>query len=161
MVKYTKKYKNLLVVQTFSKSRSLAGLRVGFAIGDKDLIEGLNKIKNSINSYTIDRIALAGASAAIDDKEYFEITRNKIINTRIKTIARLEELGFLVLDSKANFIFVKHKEAKGEFLYNALKDNGILVRYFNKERINDYLRITIGTDEEMEILIKKLKDILK
>lgn len=161
MVQYTKKYKNLLVVQTFSKSRSLAGLRVGFAIGDKDLIEGLNKIKNSINSYTIDRVALAGASAAIDDKEYFDVTRNKIINTRIKTISRLEEMGFIVLDSKANFIFVKHKETRGEFLYNTLKDNGILVRYFNKERINDYLRITIGTDEEMEILIKKLKDILK
>lgn len=161
MVKYTKKYDNLLVVQTFSKSRSLAGLRVGFAIGNKDLIEGLNKIKNSINSYTIDRIALAGASAAIDDKEYFEITRNKIINTRIKTIARLKEMGFIVLDSKANFIFARHKEAKGEFLYKELKDHGILVRYFNKERINNYLRITIGTDEEMEILIKKLDAILK
>ena len=161
MVKYTKKYDNLLVVQTFSKSRSLAGLRVGFAIGNKDLIEGLNKIKNSINSYTIDRIALAGASAAIDDKEDFEITRNKIINTRIKTIARLKEMGFIVLDSKANFIFARHKEAKGEFLYKELKDHGILVRYFNKERINNYLRITIGTDEEMEILIKKLDAILK
>lgn len=160
MIKYIEKYDNLLVVQTFSKSRSLAGIRVGFAIGNKDLIEGLNRIKNSINSYTIDRVALKGASAAMEDKEYFEETRSKIIGTRIKTIAIMKEMGFKVLESQANFIFVKHKDVKGEFLYNSLKDNGVLVRHFNKERINDYLRITIGTDEEMEILIEKLKLIL-
>lgn len=161
MIEYTKKYNNLLVVQTFSKSRSLAGLRVGFAIGHKDLIEGLNRIKNSINSYTIDRVALAGAAAAIEDKNYFEETRKKIIKTRTNTIYKLENMGFKVLNSQANFIFAKHNEVNGEFLYDALKDRGVLVRYFNKERINDYLRISIGTDEEMEILIKQLKAILK
>jgi len=161
MIEYTKKYNNLLVVQTFSKSRSLAGLRVGFAIGHKDLIEGLNRIKNSINSYTIDRVALAGAAAAIEDKNYFEETRKKIIKTRTNTIDKLEDMGFKVLNSQANFIFAKHNEVNGEFLYKSLKDRGVLVRYFNKERINDYLRISIGTDEEMEILIKQLKTILK
>lgn len=159
MVKYINEYPNLLVIQTLSKSRSLAGLRCGFAIGDKDLIEGLNRVKNSINSYTLDRVALAGAEEAIYDKSYLENSK-KIIETRENTIKELEKLNFKVLDSKANFIFVTHKNVKADYIYNTLKDQGILVRYFNKPRINNYLRITIGTDNEMEALIKKLQNIL-
>lgn len=160
MVKYIDEYPNLLVVQTLSKSRALAGIRVGFALGHKDLIEGLNRIKNSINSYTIDSVALVGAKAAIEDKKYFEKITSKIINTREKLIKDLKELGFNVIDSKANFVFARHKELGGQYLYESLKNNGILVRYFNKERIDDFLRITIGTDEEMKDLIKKLTIII-
>ena len=161
MVKYIKDYKNLLVVQTFSKSRSLAGARIGFALGDNELIEGLNRVKNSINSYTIDRVALNAGKAAIEDKEYFEETRNKIIKTRENVIKTLREMGFKVLDSKANFIFASHKNFEGQYLYEELRNRGVLVRFFNKDRIDKFLRITIGTDEEMDILIEKLKEIIK
>jgi histidinol-phosphate aminotransferase len=160
MIKFIKDYDNLLVIQTLSKSRSLAGLRVGFALGHKDLIEGLNRIKNSINSYTIDRVALIGALEAIRDEEHFKETTKKIITTREKTVKNLESIGFTVLESKSNFVFASHKEVSGKLLYEKLKDNGVLVRYFNKERIDNFLRITIGTDEEMEVLIDKLKLIL-
>ena len=160
MVDYINKYSNLLVIQTFSKSRSLAGLRVGFAIGNKDLIDGLNRVKNSFNSYTIDRLALTGAKEAIRDDEYFNETTNKIIKTREETTIRLKELNFKVLESKANFIFIKHDTLGGQYLYEELKNNGILVRHFTKERIEDYLRVTIGTDEEMRTFINKLKKIL-
>lgn len=160
MAQFIKEYDNLLVIQTFSKSRSLAGIRVGFAMGSKELIEGLNRVKNSFNSYTLDSVAIAGATASIMDKEYFEETRKRIINTREKTIEEFNKLGFTSFKSKANFIFTRHKELKGEFLYKTLKDNGILVRYFNKPRINNYLRITIGTEEEMDILINVLKKII-
>lgn len=160
MVPLTKEYPNLLVVQTFSKSRALAGLRVGFAIGNKELIEGLNRIKNSMNSYTIDRIALAGAKAAIEDETYFKKITKSIIETREIYTVKMKELGFKVLESKSNFIFVKHKELKGEYIYKKLKEKGVLVRYFGKERIEDYLRITIGTNKEMEKLIEKLKEII-
>ena len=159
MVKYIKNYKNLLVVQTFSKSRSLAGGRIGFALGDKELIEGLNRVKNSINSYTIDKVALNAGKAAIEDKEYFEETRNKIIKTRENIIKTLREMGFKVLDSKANFVFASHKDFEGQYLYEELRNRGVLVRFFNKDRINKFLRITIGTDEEMNVLIEKLKEI--
>lgn len=160
MVKFVKEYKNLLVVQTFSKSRSLAGARVGFALGDKELIEGLDRVKNSINSYTIDRCALAATKAAIEDVEYFEETRNKIIKTRENSVKELKELGFDILDSKANFIFASHKNYDGKYIYESLKDRGVLVRFFNKDRINKFVRITIGTDEEMKVLVEKLKEIL-
>lgn len=161
MVEYINKYPNLLVIQTFSKSRSLAGLRVGFAMGNAQLIEGLNRVKNSFNSYTIDRLALAGAMEAIRDDDYFNETRNKIMKTREETVRKLEELDFKVLKSQANFIFIKHNHAKGQYLYEELKNNGILVRHFNRDRIEDYLRVTIGTDQEMDVLIEKLKYILK
>jgi histidinol-phosphate aminotransferase len=160
MVKFIKDYDNLLVIQTLSKSRSLAGLRVGFALGHKDLIEGLNRIKNSINSYTIDRVALAGAKEAIKDQEYFEEITEKIINTRERAVKDLESLGFNVLESKSNFVFASHNKVTGKYLYESLKDHGVLVRYFNKERIDNFLRITIGTDEEMNILLEKLELIL-
>lgn len=160
MVKYIKDYNNLLVIQTFSKSRSLAGIRLGIALGNKELIEGLNKVKNSFNSYTIDRLAMVAGRAAIEDEEYFNNTCNMIIRTREKISYKLKELGFTILPSKANFIFVTHNKISAKFLYEKLRENGILVRYFNKDRINNYLRITIGTDEEMEMLIEKLSSII-
>ena len=161
MVKYIHDYPNLLVIQTLSKSRSLAGLRGGFAIGHKDLIEGLNRVKNCINSYTLDRVSLVGATEAIKDKTYYKENCNKIIKTRQWSINELKKIGFNILDSKANFIFATHKILPAEYLYNVLKENGILVRYFNKPRINNYLRITIGTDEEMRALVDKLHNIIK
>ena len=118
-------------------------------------------LKNSFNSYTIDRLALAGAMEAIRDDDYFNETRNKIMKTREETVRKLEELDFKVLKSQANFIFIKHNHAKGQYLYEELKNNGILVRHFNRDRIEDYLRVTIGTDQEMDVLIEKLKYILK
>lgn len=161
VINLIKDYENLLVVQTLSKSRALAGLRVGFAFGSKELIEGLNRLKNSINSYTIDRIALLGAKAAFEDEMYFKELTAKIIKTREETISALKEIGFKVMDSKTNFVFVSHKKMKAEELFIKLRKKGILVRYFNEPRINNFLRITIGTDEEMKILIEELKNILK
>jgi len=156
-------YPNLLVVQTFSKARSLAGLRVGFAVGHADLIEALERVKNSFNAYPLDRAAIAGGSAAMDDKTYFEASCAKIIKTREQTAKSLSKLGFDVLPSKANFVFAKPNQSKlgktAEQLYQELKTAGVLVRYFNKPRISEYLRITIGTDAEMEHFFDKLADI--
>ncbi len=153
------KYPNLLVIQTLSKSRCLAGLRIGFALGNVELIEGINRIKNSFNSYTVDRLALAGAIEAIKDEEYFKEVTQKVINTRETTILRLKEIGFSVIDSKANFVFITHPSVKAELIYSMLKEKGILVRYFKKPRIDNYLRVSIGTDEEMESFIKAIKEI--
>jgi histidinol-phosphate aminotransferase len=155
------KYPNLLVVQTFSKSRSLAGLRVGFAVGHPDLIAGLERIKNSFNSYPLGRLALAGAAAAMQDRDYFQTTCQQIINTREWTVTQLTQLGFKVLPSTANFVFARPPQGNAESLYQQLKTNGILVRYFNKPRINEYLRITIGTAAEMQAFIDKLAVLLK
>lgn len=152
------KYDNLLVVQTTSKSRSLAGLRVGFALGNESLIQALIRMKDSFNSYTIDRLALAGAKAAFDDVEYFKKVTQQIVTTREKVTAQMEELGFTVLPSQANFIFVTHKEYSAKFLYEKLYEANILVRYFDQPFIDNYLRITIGTDKDMEQLIKILGD---
>ncbi|WP_141434441.1 histidinol-phosphate transaminase [Bacillus sp. 03113] len=154
-------YPNLLVVQTLSKYSSLAGIRVGFALGHPELIDGLNRLKNSFNSYTIDRLALAGAVAAIEDNQYFQETAQKIMATREHTTAQLKELGFSIVPSKANFIFITHPEVEAEFLFHQLKTMGILVRYFNKPRISNYLRVTIGTDEEMEQFLSGVKTILQ
>jgi len=159
-VKLIKNYPNLLVVQTLSKSRSLAGLRVGFAMGNKELVTALNMVKNSINSYTIDRLALAGANAAFEDKDYFENTRKKIIKTRERTIKSLKEIGFKVIDSKANFIFISYPKIYAEILFKELRDKGILVRYFNDDRIDNYLRVSIGTDDEMDKFVEALKEII-
>lgn len=151
-------YPNLLVVQTFSKSRALAGIRVGYAIGHPDLIDGLERLKNSFNSYPIDRIALAGATAAVEDEEYLQEICAKTIATREWAVTELEQLGFKVLPSATNFVFVTHPERSAEALYLNLKEQGILVRYFgNKPRIGNYLRITIGTDSEMAALMAALK----
>ncbi|MFV0364159.1 MAG: histidinol-phosphate transaminase [Suipraeoptans sp.] len=148
----TEKYDNLLVVQTFSKSRSLAGMRIGFAIGSQTLIKYLNDAKYSFNSYTLSYPTIECGVAALVDKQYFKECCDNIIKTREKAKIKLTELGFEVLDSKANFLFAKHKKHKGSDIFEKLKEKGIYVRYWNQDRISDYLRITIGTDEEMESL---------
>jgi histidinol-phosphate aminotransferase len=160
VISLIKDYPNLLVVQTLSKSRSLAGIRLGFAIGQEELIGGLNRIKNSFNSYTIDRVAAAAAVEAIKDEDYFKKCVNKIVNTRESTTKSLSELGFNVIPSKANFIFAGHPTYSAEELFVKLREKGVLVRYFNKERINNYLRISIGSEEEMEFFIEKVKEIM-
>jgi len=154
-----RKYDNVLVVQTTSKSRSLAGLRVGFAMGAPSLIDALIRIKDSFNSYTLDRLALVGAKAAFEDKDYFLETVNKIIATREKLKVQLQQLDFKVLPSQANFVFITHKNVPAEFLYNELKKEGILVRYFNKPGIDNHLRITVGTEQQMEQLVEHLRKI--
>ena len=159
-VPLTQKYANIIVVQTFSKSRSLAGLRVGFAIAPAELIEGLERVKNSFNSYPLDRIGIEGAAAAMRDKAYFEQICQKIISTRGVVDKALQVLGFKTLPSSSNFIFASHHKMPAEDIYLELKKQGVLVRYFNKPRIDNYLRITIGTDEEMGVLIEKLKGII-
>lgn len=150
-------YDNLLVIQTMSKSRQLAGLRIGFAMGSEKLIGGLDTVKNSINSYTLDRLAIAGGCAAMRDKAYFEQTRSETIQTREWTVDRMEALGFTVLPSKANFIFAMHPRLEGEQLYLYLKEQGVLVRYFKKPRIDQFLRISIGLKAEMEVLLQALE----
>ncbi len=152
------KYENLIVVQTFSKSRSMAGSRIGFAISNEKVIKYLNDVKYSFNSYTMDALTIELGTAAIQDKEYFEMTRNKIIETREWTKVELQKLGFTFGDSMSNFIFATHKEVSAVELYQALRDADIYVRYFAKpERINNFLRISIGTDEEMREMIAFLK----
>jgi len=156
-VSLVNQYPNLMVVQTFSKSRALAGIRVGYAIAQPELIDGLERLKNSFNSYPIDRIALAGATAAVEDAEYLQEICDKTIATREWTVSELEKLGFEVLPSATNFVFVTHPKKDAETLYLSLKEQGILVRYFGKKpRIGEYLRITIGTDAEMQALIEAL-----
>lgn len=154
------KYDNLLVVQTFSKSRSMAGMRIGFAMGNPKLIRYINDVKYSFNSYTMNQTALALGVEAIRDKEYFEETRAKIIATREWTKAELKKLGFSFGDSMSNFIFATHKTVPAREIYEALREENIYVRYFAKERIDNYLRISIGTPEEMEALIDFLKQYL-
>ncbi|WP_020560310.1 histidinol-phosphate transaminase [Thiofilum flexile] len=159
-VSLVKQYANLLVVQTLSKSRALAGLRVGFAIGQADLIEALERVKNSFNSYPLDRLALVAGAAAILDREHLHTVCEAITQTRTHTVQALEQLGFTVLPSSANFIFTRPPLGQAQDLYQQLKARGILVRYFNKPRLNEYLRITIGTEAEMNELIKQLKQLV-
>lgn len=154
------KYENLLVVQTFSKSRSMAGMRIGFACGSPALIKYLNDVKYSFNSYTMDRTVLATGVASVKDKQYFEETCNKIVETREWTKKELAALGFSFQDSKANFIFATHENCPAKELFEALRKRHIYVRYFEKPRINNYLRITIGTQAEMEKLVEFLKNYL-
>ena len=152
------KYDNLLVVQTFSKSRSMAGSRIGYMIGNPVLIKYINDVKYSYNSYTMDRINLELGKEALLDQEYFKETCEKIIKTRETTKVELKKLGFDFNDSKANFIFATHKTYKAKDIFEYLKSQKIYVRYFDKERIDNHLRITVGTDEEMNRLIEVLKD---
>jgi len=159
-VPLTEKYDNLLVVQTFSKSRSLAGLRIGYAIGHPNLIEGLNRVKDSFNSYPLDALAQVAGIAAIEDLAYFEDRCRVIIESREALTSDLKGLGFEVLPSAANFVFARHPDAPAKTLYQALKDDGVLVRYFNKPRIDDHLRITVGTPAECRTLVEKLRTIL-
>ncbi len=156
----TEKYDNLLVVQTFSKSRSMAGMRIGYAMGNPKLIRYINDVKYSFNSYTMNQTALALGVAAIRDKAYFEETRAKIIATREWTKQELKRLGFSFGDSMSNFIFATHAAVPAREIFEALRKENIYVRYFEKERINNYLRISIGTQAEMETLITFLEGYL-
>jgi histidinol-phosphate aminotransferase len=154
------RYPNLLVTQSLSKSRSLAGLRVGLAVGHADLIEALERIKNSFNSYPLDRLALAGAEAAFNDREYFEATRQKVIHSRESLAARLQKMGFEVLPSAANFVFVRHPEHDAALLAKGLREQRVIVRHFAKPRIDQFLRITVGTEEQNLKLTDALQGLL-
>jgi len=154
------KYPNLLVVRTLSKSHSLAGLRVGYALGHPELIQGLDRVKNSFNSYPLDNLALAGATAAIEDEEYFETTRNAVIHSREALTVGLQNLGFEVLPSAANFVFARHPDHKGADLAAGLRAKNIIVRHFNKPRIADFLRITIGTDAQCAQLLSACRELV-
>lgn len=152
---------NLLVVQTLSKSRNLAGIRVGFAIGDAGLIEGLERVKNSFNSYPLDSLAITAAVAAMRDKDYFQETCRKIIDTRQWLNDKLAALGFDVLPSRTNFIFARHRDYSGEQIFSHLRQDKILVRHFNVLRIDPYVRITIGRPAEVEALAASLEGLLQ
>lgn len=153
-------YDNLLVIQTFSKSRALAGLRVGFALGNETLIKALIRMKDSFNSYPVDRLALAGAKAAMEDTAYFREITNKIIRTREWVTEKLEHLGFFVLPSATNFVFASHAQFPAKSLYEQLREQNILIRYFAQKPIDNFARITIGTDEEMEIFIAAVEKLV-
>ena len=159
-LEFVNKYENVLVVQTFSKSRSMAGMRIGFAMGSPKLIKYLNDAKYSFNSYTMDRTALAAGVAAVIDQEYFCETCHKIIETREWTKKELSKLGFSFEDSKANFIFATHETCPAEELFKALRERHIYVRYFPGGRTGNHLRITVGTREEMETFLEFLREYL-
>lgn len=154
----TGKYENLLIVQTFSKSRSMAGMRIGYAIGHRDLIQALNDVKYSYNSYTMNMPSLILGVEAVKDDLYFKETLDKIIRTRENAKERLRELGFSFPDSMANFIFASHKDRRAEEICGFLRENRVFVRYFKQPRLDNHLRITVGTDEEMEALYRLLKE---
>ena len=160
-VKLINQYPQLLVVHTLSKSRSLAGLRVGYALGHPDLIDALHRVKDSFNSYPLDRFAQAGAIAAMQDKAYFDKTRQQVITTREKLVSELQSMGFEVLPSGANFIFARHPAHEGELLANQLRAKNIVIRHFKKPaKIAQFLRITIGTDIECQALVEALKSMV-
>ena len=154
------KYENLLVVQTFSKSRSMAGMRIGYAMGNKELIKALNDVKFSFNSYTMNATSLAYGVEAVKDDGYFKETLEKIVKTREVAKKRLAELGFSFTDSKANFVFATHEKINAKEIFGKLKEKHIYVRYFDLARIDNYLRITVGTDEEMGALMEALEEIV-
>lgn len=155
------RYDNLLVVQTFSKSRQLAGARLGLAMGSASLIADLNRVKFSLNPYNINRLTLKAGQAALEDTVYFEKTRAAIVDTRTWTKQQLEARGFAVLDSRSNFLFASTQEKNGGELYRKLKEKGVLVRYFDAPRIENWLRITIGTPEQMQIFLNTLDKIME
>lgn len=152
------KYENLIIVQTFSKARSMAGMRIGYAIANPALIRHLNDVKYSFNSYTMNQAALACGAAAVKEKEHFEQTVKRIVDTREWAVGQFRELGFTCLDSRANFVFVTHPGYDAGELFEELKAAGIYVRYWGSERIEQYLRITIGTKKEMEVLFDFLRN---
>lgn len=160
-VELTKKYENVLVSQTFSKSRSMAGARLGFAIGSPALIEDLEKIRCSTNPYNVNRMTLAAGEAAVDSQPYYMEKVRNIVETRSSTAKRLREMGFFVFPSKANFVFAKKDPIPGSRLYEELKKRGVLVRYFNQDKIRDFIRISIGTEEQMDSCLKALEEIIK
>ncbi len=155
------RHPNVLVVRTLSKSHSLAGLRIGYAVGDRALIEALERVKNSFNSYPLDRLALAGASAALDDRAYFDATRGAVMRSREALVADLARLGFDVLPSAANFVFARHRERDAAELARALRERKVIVRHFALPRIDQHLRISIGNDEACAALVAALEDILR
>ena len=152
---------NLLVTGTFSKSRSLAGLRLGYAVGSRELIEGLERVKDSFNSYPIDSLASALAIASLEDREHFDACRERVITTRERTARRLSDLGFNVLPSQANFLLTRHPQHDAAQLFVGLRERGILVRHFNTDALRDFLRISIGTDDEMDSLIEVLEGLCR
>ncbi len=154
------KYDNLVVVQTFSKSRALAGIRVGYAMCCKELVDCLEAVKNSFNSYTINSLSQAVATACARDKEYFDVCTKKIIATRQRTISELSKLGFETIPSMSNFVFTTNPKVKASYIFEELKKKNIFVRFFNKPKINEYLRISIGTDDEMDTLFEALREII-
>ncbi|MDG1580726.1 histidinol-phosphate transaminase [Pseudomonas sp. GOM6] len=159
-IKLVDRYPNLLVTQTLSKSRSLAGLRVGIAVGHPDLIEALERIKNSFNSYPLDRMAIVGAAAAFEDEAYFRETCQKVIDSREQLVAALAGLGFEVLPSAANFVFARHSQKDAGELAAALREHGVIVRHFKQQRIAQFLRITIGAPEQNQALLDALGQVL-
>ena len=161
VVPLIKRYPNLAVVQTFSKSRSLAGARLGFTIASAEIIEGMDKLKDSTNPYNVNRLTLLAGKAAMEDEAYFDKTRNAIIEARAYTKGELEKRGFVVTDSQTNFLFAKTDKIDGGELYKMLKDKGILVRHFTSPKICQYNRITIGTMTEMQTFIEKIDECLK
>lgn len=161
VISLTEKYNNLLVTHSFSKSRSLAGLRLGYAIGHPDLIEALIRVKDSFNSYPIDRLGLIAGIESFEDDSYFKNTCHKVIKTKLNFVDKLKVLNFSVLPSGANFVFAKHNSLDGKIIVSKLRDHGIVVRRFdNPIRISSYIRFTIGSDEEMQVLLETLKLIL-
>ena len=154
------KYDNVLIVQTFSKSRGFAGMRIGYAIGSPALIRYMNDVKYSVNSYTMNRAAIELGIAVLSDEAYYKETVAKVIDTRERTRKELRALGFEVSDSRTNFVFCTHPRKRASEIFERLKEQGVYVRYFNKPRIDDHLRITIGTDEEMDRLCQLLSNIL-
>jgi len=159
-VELTKKYDNLLVIHTYSKSRSMAGLRLGYAIGQEPIIQDLNKMKYSFNPYNVSRLSQVLGEAALNEEGYYREKHSEIIETREYAEKRLHELGFLTTDSRANFLFGKHPNIDGFKLYSELKQRGILIRQWNKPRISNYVRITVGTKEQMDLLLKAIIEIL-
>ena len=159
-VSLTGRYPNLLVVQTYSKSRSMAGARLGYAIGDAALIQDLETIKFSTNPYNVNRLTLKAGAQALAEQAYYDKNCQTIMETRAYTARELEKLGFTVLPSQSNFLFARKPGTEGADVYRRLKERGVLVRHFDKERIRDYNRITIGTREQMDILLEKLREFL-
>lgn len=154
------RYPNLLIIRTLSKSHALAGLRIGYAVGDAALIEALERVKNSFNSYPLDRVAIAGASAAMQDGDYLETTRRAVMKSRERLVSDLATLGFDVLPSAANFIFARHPRHDGGELAAELRRRSIIVRHFKQPRIDQFLRITVGTDDQCGILVDALRGIV-
>ena len=161
MLKLTEQYDNLLVIQTFSKSRSMAGARLGFAVGQEELIRDLNTLKFSFHPYNVNRMSSAAGITALKEDEYYRENARKIMENRAWTVDQLQKLGFEVTDSKSNFLFARSDRIEGGTLYRALKERGILVRHFDKPRISDYVRITVGTMEQMEALLRETKLLLE
>jgi histidinol-phosphate aminotransferase len=160
LVPYIADYPNLLTVHTFSKSASLAGLRLGFAIGGGELVEALCRIRDSFNSYTVDRLAQAAGKAAVLDASYYEAINRRLVGTRGRVSVSLKDLGFQTLPSSANFIFARHPRFAGKEIFRRLREKGILVRHWDRDRIRDFLRISIGTDDEMDVFISACGEIV-